>query len=438
MKLTPHEEKILELVHRHPEIVEDANARKKIAADQGLSEKTLRNRIADLKKYGALAVNQKINPKLDSSTSIDDPFTQNTIEFWRKRKFIFWNTVIVGIVSIIVSLLLPKWYSSKAVVISSGGGSANFLSMLSGIPMGDFGLSNINEDISNYIAILESRGVREKIVNEYNLVKRYDVKDLEYAIDALAGNVELKVSNEGALSITTLDKDPVIARDLALSFLSKLDSVNRKLAMEKGFFNRQFFEQRLSQNRKDLTAAEDELKAFQQLYGIIDIPGQLTAVIEGYAQVYAEKIRKEAELKVAQTTFSNKDPKVMELKALVKELDNRLSEMNFKGDDQKVLLAFKEMPELGLQYARIFREVKIQEKILEYLTPQYEQARMEETKNIPSLQILDSPQIAIHKTKPKRMLIVIGATLFGLIINIIYVYTVFHTKNLRGLLKQSS
>ena len=63
MKLTPHEKTILELISKHPDIVDNPSARKLIAKQYGFTEKTLRNRIGDLKKYGVL--NQSKN-KSDS------------------------------------------------------------------------------------------------------------------------------------------------------------------------------------------------------------------------------------------------------------------------------------------------------------------------------------------------------------------------------------
>ena len=59
MKLTPHEEKILLLVKSHPDIITDLKEREKLAKKHGLSEKTLRNRIGDLKKYGIIGDSQK-------------------------------------------------------------------------------------------------------------------------------------------------------------------------------------------------------------------------------------------------------------------------------------------------------------------------------------------------------------------------------------------
>ena len=50
MKLTPHEQKILKIVQDNPSIITDPAKRDTIAKKNGLTEKTLRNRIAELKK----------------------------------------------------------------------------------------------------------------------------------------------------------------------------------------------------------------------------------------------------------------------------------------------------------------------------------------------------------------------------------------------------
>ena len=50
MKLTPHEQKILKIVQDNPSIITDPARRQTIAKKNGLTEKTLRNRIAELKK----------------------------------------------------------------------------------------------------------------------------------------------------------------------------------------------------------------------------------------------------------------------------------------------------------------------------------------------------------------------------------------------------
>ena len=58
MKLTPHEEKILALIKKNPEIITDTKKRTVIAEENGLTEKTLWNRIGDLKKYGVTTLSE--------------------------------------------------------------------------------------------------------------------------------------------------------------------------------------------------------------------------------------------------------------------------------------------------------------------------------------------------------------------------------------------
>jgi len=379
---------------------------------------------------------REIDTQANTKSGIS-PFIENLIQLLRKKWFIIINTGVLALLSIIISLMLPNWYSSRASIISSGGGTSNFLSMLSGIPMGDLGLSALSEDISSYIAILESRSVRENIVNEFDLVNRYDAKDIEFAMGTLEQYVELKVSDEGNLLITVLDKDPVVARDIVNVFIRELDRVNRHLSSEKGHFNKEFLEERLVQNKNDLKNAENKLNDFQNKYGIVDIPSQVTVSIETYAQVYVKKIENEINLKVAGAMYSANDPKVIQYKKIDQELDKLLTKLANKGDNKNILTAFKDLPDLGLEYGRLYREVQLQNKILEIILPQYEQAAMEETKNIPSLQIVDEPKVALNKAKPKRSLIVIATTFMAFILSVLYVLFEYRTRDLRNTLKHA-
>ena len=100
-------------------------------------------------------------------------------------------------------------------------------------------------------------------------------------------------------------------------------------------------------------------------------------------------------------------------------------------------VSFNSLPSLGLENGRLIREVELQSRIQELLIPQFEQAKLEETKNIPTLQVIDKPKVALNKAKPKRALIVIGATLMSILLSIIFIYTDHHTRDLRTALKRT-
>ncbi|HJM70193.1 MAG TPA: GNVR domain-containing protein [Candidatus Marinimicrobia bacterium] len=463
IKLSPHEEKILSIVKEHPEIVSDPHERKRVAEMNGMAEKTLRNRIADLKRYGVLDNDEK---KRNENFDEESILNNNILLFWSNRKFITRNTSIIALVSLVVSLLLPKWYESKAVILSSGAGKFNFLSAISPIPVSDFGLSTINEDINNFIAILQSRSVKEHMVNRFNLVEKYSQPDIEYAMEVFEEKMLLEVTEEGTLEISIIDKDPNIAKQMVDEVLFLLDQTNQNLGMEAGRYNREFLEKRLNKNEAELEQAELDLKAFQENTGIIDLVTQLSStmqmsaqaynsIFETYTVLYAKKIETETQLAVANNILSSDNPTLLQLEQMLKEqskqldilmlkLDQKLQDLltNVSSDELdnnpniEFSVSFDDLPTLGLQNARLIRDVELQNTIQQILIPQYEQAKLEETKNIPTLQVIDKPKVALNKAKPKRAFIVIGATLMGFILSLIYLYTDKNTQSLRNLIKE--
>lgn len=70
----------------------------------------------------------------------------------------------------------------------------------------------------------------------------------------------------------------------------------------------------------------------------------------------------------------------------------------------KVFVPFSRVPDLGVEYVRRFRDVEIQYKILQFITPLYEQAKVEERRQTPSVIVLDKAYPAERKAKPKASL----------------------------------
>ena len=477
IKLSTHEQKILDLIKDNPEILTDPIIRKQVANQYGMTEKTLRNRIGDLKRYG-LIDNKGVKDEIDEFSETN--MQKNLFILWRKRRFVAKNVVIVAVASVIIALLLPKWYSSEATILSSGAGRFNILSSISPIPISDFGLSSISEDINTFIAILNSRSVKEYMVKKFDLVNRYDEKDLEFAMVAFEDKMELEVTEEGTLKISVIDKKPEIAKAMVVELLTKLDSVNQQLGMDKGRFNREFLEQRLNETKTDLAIAEIRLKDFQEKTGIIDIVSQISAQYEAYGQIYIQemqaygqlynqemiaytelyslKAQTDIQLNVSKVTLNPNNPAVKRYEIMLNEQEKQLDLITSSLDKQllDIILGFEKIegknlinelehlptminfdnfPDLGMENARLIRELTIQNTLLELLLPQYETARLEESKNIPTLQVIDEPKVAINKTKPIRSLIVIASVIMAFLLSIVYIYLDYYSVDFRKQLK---
>ena len=135
MKLTPHEQKILNIVQANPNIITDPVEREKIAKKNGLTEKTLRNRIAELKKRDLIkkpAAND-IEGKKPLITENDEINIKAIWEILLKNKLLMTKVALFcTTIGITYSLLATIYFESKISLYPAGE-----LSQTGGV-LGDF------------------------------------------------------------------------------------------------------------------------------------------------------------------------------------------------------------------------------------------------------------------------------------------------------------
>ena len=361
----------------------------------------------------------------------------------KSRKLLITSFIIVCVIAAAVSLILPKWYTAETTILppseeAGGLGLSSLLSTLPGPGLG-LGLGAISEEMNILIAILNSRIVMEAIAKKFDLMKRYDAENMEETIETLQDHVSIEINDEGTITLRVEAGTPFLsteeednearklAKDMANFFIEELDRVNTRLKVEKARNTRIFIEKRYHQNLKDLQRAEEEFKQFQQEYDAIALPEQTAAAITAAAELKAEIMAKEVEVNVLSKYVFNSHSDLRKAQNELNELRKKHDEfihgseagMNGSGagNESKVLfLPFEEVPNIGLQYARLLREVTLQEKLLEFLLPQYEQAKIQEQKDTPTVQVLDPAVAPIKKSRPKRAIIVAIAGLTTLFI----------------------
>ncbi|MEK7728300.1 MAG: GNVR domain-containing protein, partial [candidate division KSB1 bacterium] len=275
-----------------------------------------------------------------------------------------------------------------------------------------------SDEAMTYMAILKSRTVREAVIRKYDLINVYEEDDVEKTLKAFDENLDLTLEREGTITISVLDQSPERSAAMANSFAEFLDSVNVELSIQKARNNRIFIEKRFSQNKDDMRRAEDEMRAFQEKHGAIALPVQTEAAIKGAAALMAEIAATEVELGVKQKSLTPTHIQVIETKNKLFELDKKLNEMKYGSPaahgatkSDQIFIPFTAVPEIGLEFARRFREVEVQKTLYQFLIQQYEQAKLQEAKDVPTIQILDRAVPPLHKIKPKRMLIVALASI---------------------------
>jgi hypothetical protein len=110
---------------------------------------------------------------------------------------------------------------------------------------------------------------------------------------------------------------------------------------------------------------------------------------------------------------------VKSLKARVDKLNQQLQKLggdaaNPTNDEGLISPSIKKLPLLGVTYANLYRQSKIEETVYELLTQQYELAKVQEAKEIPTVKILDAPVLPTKKLFPGPIALIVLGTLLGL------------------------
>jgi hypothetical protein len=147
-------------------------------------------------------------------------------------------------------------------------------------------------------------------------------------------------------------------------------------------------------------------------------------MVEAAATLQGQWIAAESELRGLEAMYTEQNVRVRALRARVGELRAQLGKLG--GDsspivasaaknDSSLYPAIRQLPLLGVTYADLFRQTKIQETVYELLTQQYELVKVEEAKEVPSVKVLDAAVVPTKKSFPPRLLFTASGTAFALL-----------------------
>jgi len=344
----------------------------------------------------------------------------------KRKRMIFTILSAVIVLSVIVSLISPKSYIATARILppqKSGSSMSGLLSQVGGT-LGSLASGIIGKESTSdvYVGILESRTVADNLIKEYDLMELYETKYMADTYRALSEMSAFDVDNKSQIiSISVEDRDPQMAAKIANSYVEELDIINRTVNITEGQRKRIFLEKRLQTVKEDLIKAEMDLKAFQEEYKLVSIDEQARVAIEGAAEIKAQIIAAQTQLEVLKDFGTEKQNEALMLKARIAELQKQLARIESGSNDKDnddFYIPFSELPDLGMRLARLTREFKIQENVFELLTSQHELAKIEEAKDVNTIQVLDEAVPPDKKAKPKRRIIVILSTFVALFFSV--------------------
>ena len=309
----------------------------------------------------------------------------NLLDYWRVVWKYKWLIVGLCFVSVLTAMILglssPKIYESSAtVLIPKEVGAGGLLSAIAGSGIAGTSMPSLTPNRDLFISILKSRLMARYVVERFNLKERYGVRTLEEAIEAAHGIPRVSQNPEGLLQIKVQDADPKMAADIANFYVEQLDRLVTQFGTATAGRQRRFIEEQIARTEKDLRMAEENLRQFQE--------------------------------------------------------GNRAFLLGDMANSMK--LPGTRVPKVGLDLARLSRDVKVQETVSTVLTQQLQQAKIAEAQDTPVVQVLDRAIPALHKSGPRIKLKMMLAGAISLFVGILFAFFLEYIRKQRFLAASQS
>jgi uncharacterized protein involved in exopolysaccharide biosynthesis len=317
---------------------------------------------------------------------------------WRHRLVMVGVPLLASALALGGSYLVPPSFMSRVTFLppqQQQGGAASALASLGALTgiAGAGGKTNGDQ----YVSFAASRTVADRIVERFDLLKKYDRQFKSDARKELAENTRINLGKrDGLITLEVEDRDPQVAAAMAMAYVEEVRALTANLALTEAQQRRVFFEKQLKQVRDKLTQAQQALAATGINMGALKAEPKATA--EGFAKLKAELTAAEVRLQVLRGAMAESTAEVMAQAAQVSALRVEIAK---QGQN--------EAPTSQNGYITAYREYKYQELLFEQISRQYEIARIDESRDGGQLQVVDAAQIPERKSKPKRSIYMLVA-----------------------------
>lgn len=309
----------------------------------------------------------------------------------------------VGLTALGISFLIKPTFTAELTFLppqqqqSAAASMLASLGALGGVAGAAAGLKN---PADQYVAFLKSTSLQNALIDRFGLIERFEVDFRQDARTRLESMVKISAGKDGIITVLVDDTDPEFAARLANAHVDELGKLLSRLAVTEAQQRRQFFERQLDQAKVKLTQAEQALQATGVASSVLksNPASAVAAVAALQAQVTAQEVR----LGAMRGYLAETAPEFKQALTELASLRAQLAKQSQQDTSPRV--------ESG-DYVAAFREFKYQETLFELFSKQYEMARVDEAREGATIQVLDPATPPERKSKPKKALVAVLATL---------------------------
>jgi len=343
-----------------------------------------------------------------------------TLYPWRRR--IMYITAGVFVVSCLLSLLLKNYYQGKTVFYAAsqdlfkpekvfGGGTTEMYYYGSG------------EDIDRILTVGNSHVVLDFLIDSFDLWKVYKIKPgtpkAKFKMrKAFRENYNILLTKQDALELTIEDTDPARAAAMANAATRVIDYQVKSIIKNSQIALASSIQRSITSKEKLMQNNLDSLIYHRQKSGIYDPDGQTEILSTRVTEVTNSVEREKASLQSMQkmNLSAKLRDSISVIQARISGYDRELAILN--GDDPTSNYSLKNFNKakgtvelLESRYHRSYEQIGYDLEKLKLYNGAIEI-------DVPALHMIESAEVPLYKSRPKRSVIVLACTLASFLFSI--------------------
>ncbi len=326
-------------------------------------------------------------------------------------RLLIFGPILVGLIALGATFLSKPFYVAETNIMTpqQQSGAAAALAQLGALAGMAGAASGLKSPADMYVGLLRSRTVADRMVDRFGMMKIPGVKTREDARDILTQMTGGEVRKDGQITIKVAAGDPQLAAAMANAYVDELSSLTGRLAVTEAQKRRQFLEKQLTKTKENLVKAEIALGGV----GVSEdtLKFNPAAMGQGLATLKAQIMAKELQLSSMRGVLTENSPDFrraqQELAALRAQL-GKFQNTRPTGDNA--------------EYISRYRDFKYHEVLFEQLSKQYELAKIDESSDGATIQVVDVAVPPERKGNTAKSKIALVATLAAGFVLLVFVF----------------
>lgn len=354
------------------------------------------------------------------------------------KRFVGAATGIGILLGMTISLLLPVRYTatsrimtpqqsqslSALLMMSQLAGSAG--GPLASISGGGLSLRNPND---LYVGLLNSSSIADALIVKFGLMKAYKAHIMTDARKELAENTTITAEKSGLIAISVTDRDRALSAAIANQYPEELRDLLESLALTEASQRRLFYEEQLKHAKGDLVQAEFDFQQVQQKKGLVSLDAQAKALIESSTALHAQVAAKQVEVRALRTYSTDRNPSLQLAENELSSLEAQASQLEQRSHTTgTVVPGLQDIASEGTEYLSAEHELQYRQILFDLLLKQYDAARLDEARDMPPIQVVETAGLPERKSSPHRAKISIGFGFIGFVLAFLYIVAREHIR----------